>query len=93
MCYQSCNLSIFHHLCHKILYPCFAQHTSLSQTIKNRKILKNTIFLQGVITQKYIKLIEVQCNVLFLSVLLLNWLSKIWKKESLECGGMHIFEL
>ena len=44
----------------------------------------------AVITQKYLKLIEVQCNVLFLSVLGVELVVKMREKVSLEYGRMHI---
>ena len=59
------NLSDFHHSCHKILQPHFTGHTSLSQTIKGITFswrLKSRCNIQ-----KYLKLIEVQYNVLFSS--------------------------
>ena len=43
----------------------------------------------AVITQKYFKLIEVQCNVLFLSAFGVELAVKIEGKKSLEYGRMH----
>ena len=53
--------------------------------MKNKKCI---FFVKCVITCtcKYLKLIEIQWNVLFLSVLMLNWVSEVIEKESLECG-------
>ena len=44
----------------------------------------------AVITQKYLKLIEVQCNVLFLSGFGVELAVKMRGKVSLEYGKMHI---
>ena len=71
MCCQSHSWSIFQHLCHKIFWSWFTQHTSFSQTIKGMTFFYEDIkkqFCKGCNNIKiYLKLIEVQCNIIFLS--------------------------